>query len=101
MRAHNRIINAYNRERRERQRMPEGMNEFKPTHPLSMEEYCVVPRPLDTRELIIEAVRVEDELNHVARKMEVPKEMTYPSNIELKPASKRAFFKEIVTMLIP
>lgn len=99
MRAKNPIINAHRRYMREREKeRREIETKFLPTQPLSMSEYCPVKRPFGVRELIEDAVRIEDLYNHPPKRTEVPKDMTYPSTLDFKPASKRAFFKEIVTM---
>jgi len=50
---------------------------MKPTTLISMKEYCKYVRPRDAHELIIEAVRKEDEWNHVYQPITIPK-MNYP-----------------------
>ncbi len=66
---------------------------FLPTEPISMAEYCPVPRPLNIQDMIVEAVRKEDLIRstfeHTPK--EIPK-MSYPE-IKFRPASLKAFIR--------
>lgn len=48
---------------------------------ISLEEYCPVKRPLDVKELILAAVKTEDEINHRDYSSHViPRDLEYPKS---------------------
>lgn len=62
---------------------------------ISRSEYCPQPRPMDLRELIIEAVQIEDIINHPPKRMQIP-EMNYPKSGLFRLPARYAFFKQFM-----
>ena len=67
-------------------------NNFKPTQPILLRDYCPRATALTVKDLIKEAVQREDLINHSApARVEIPK-MQYPKSC-LKNASLYAFMR--------
>ena len=63
--------------------------------PLTMAEYCLVPRPVNFQELVREAVQIEDIINHPPVRIAIPK-MNYPKSYVWRCAAKYAFFRQFL-----
>lgn len=63
--------------------------------PLTMEQYCPVPRPVNFHDLVREAVQIEDIINHPHKPMTIPK-MVYPSSGLFRLAARYAFFRQFL-----
>lgn len=61
-----------------------------------MKAYCPVPRPLDARELIMEAVKKEDEINHRNDPATTIPEMEYPKSGKWENTARFAFIKQLL-----
>lgn len=68
---------------------------------ISTKAYCPVKRPLDVKELILEAVRYEDRINHLDDPdPEIP-ELEYPKAEVHNPVGAWKFFKDTVYGYLP
>lgn len=67
----------------------------KKVKPLTMAQYCPVPRPVDLREMIQQAVAIEDIINHPPVKKEIP-EMVYPTCSIWHDTARYAFIRQFL-----